>query len=81
MADGIYVTLDEALSWVGCCLSRIHMGNFTKRKSLINYSKDTTAQKGKLVLYSPSLSWCEAGPGWNPRLSKAPHHTLLLKTV
>lgn len=33
------------------------------------------------VLYSPSLSWCEAGPGWNPRLSEAPHHTLLLKAA
>lgn len=34
MAVGIQVTLDEALSWVGC-LSRTHMGNFTKRKSLM----------------------------------------------
>lgn len=36
MAVGIYVTLDEALSWVGC-LSRTHMGNFTKSKSLMVY--------------------------------------------
>lgn len=52
MAVGIYVTLDDALNWVGC-LSSTHMGNFSKRRESQNLhwiGEDTMAKKGKEVL-------------------------------
>lgn len=38
-------------------------------------------RQGGEVPYSPSLSWCEAEPGGNPGLSKAPQHTLLCRLL
>lgn len=71
--------LEEALNW-DVCLALTWGTSQIGVHDLHWIDEEARAQKGQ-VPYSPSLSWGKVGPGWNPRLSQAPQHTLLLKTA
>lgn len=64
------------------CVPRTHPGRNSKHSPQSPHLIDGETEAGDgEVPYSPSVSWCEAEPGWNPSLSEAPHHTLLLKAA